>query len=70
MTPEILVMFTMEGEKPGWFWVDLLVLGTVFARRGRNAAETKNCDDTLVSNVAAQAAGSDFSRCSEIASAD
>jgi hypothetical protein len=46
------------------------VLGRVLARSGRKAAETKNCEDTFVSNVAAQAAGSDFRRCSEMASAD
>jgi hypothetical protein len=34
-------------------------------RRGRKPAETKNWEVTFVSNVEAQAAGSDFQRCSE-----
>lgn len=59
MTPEMEVMFTILGEKPG-------VLSRALARRGRKLAETKNCEAMFVSNVEAHAEGSDFMRCSEM----
>lgn len=59
MTLEMEVMFTMLGEKPR-------VVSRALARRGRKPSETKNWEETFVSNVEAQAEGSDFMRCSEI----
>ena len=56
ITPEMDAMLMMLGVKEEV--TDL--------ERGRKPAETKNWEVTLVSNVEAQAAGSDFQRCSEI----
>jgi hypothetical protein len=53
--PEILVIFTMLGEKPGMLSRDL-------ANNGRNPAATKNWDETFVEKVSAHASGSDFIR--------
>ena len=69
ITPEILVILTIEGENPGVLWA-LDSLDTVFASNGRKAAETKKWEETFVSNVDAQAEGSDFMRWAEMDSAD
>lgn len=52
-SPEILAIFTMLGEKPG-------VVSRDLASNGRNPAAAKNCDETFVETISAQASGSDF----------
>lgn len=61
MTPEMEAMLIMLGVKEGVMDLE---------SRGRKPAETKNCEVTFVSNVEAQAVGSDFQRCSEMDCAD
>lgn len=56
-------MLTILGEKPGMLSRDL-------ASNGRNPAATKNCEETFVEKVSAQASGSDFIRWSEMDCAD